>query len=163
MNRVPGAVWARPHKERSDRQLTELLNELRVALPGAQVLLAFLLAVPFATRFGRVDEAEKVALFIALIGTVAGTVLLMAPPVYHRLRWGWGGKTDVVEVASRLFLAGTGLLGLGMVAAVYLVSAVLYGSAVAIVATCLIGVVLVLVWYLLPLRRASRPDIRERE
>jgi hypothetical protein len=159
--RKKGMVETR--KERSDRQLTELLNELRVALPGAQVLLAFLLAVPFATRFGRVDAVEKTALFIALISTVAGTLLLMAPPVYHRLRWGWGGKTDVIVIASRLFLVGTGFLALGVLAAVYLVTSVLYDSTVAIVTTCVIGLPLLLIWYLLPLRRGSRPDIRARE
>ena len=150
-------------KERSDRQLTELLNELRVALPGAQVLLAFLLAVPFATRFGRVDAVEKVALFVALISTVVGTLLLMAPPVYHRLRWGRGGKTDVIVVAGRLFLVGTGFLALGVLAAVYLVTSVLYDAAVAIATTCVIGTAVLLIWYLLPLRRGSRPDVRARE
>src|SRR5690242_8988625 len=103
-------------KERTDRQLTELLNELRVALPGAQVLLGFLLTVPFATRFGRVDHAGRIALFACLLSTVAGTLLLMAPAVYHRLRWNLGGKADVVRNAHRLFLAGTALLGIGITA-----------------------------------------------
>lgn len=150
-------------KERSDRQLTELLNELRVALPGAQVLLAFLLAVPFATRFGRVTGSEKAALFVALISTVAGALLLMAPPVYHRLRWGWGGKTDVVNVANRMFLSGTALLALGILATLYLVTSVLYGLTPAVVTTSAFAVAVVLIWYLVPLRRAARPDIRARE
>ena len=98
-------------KQRTDRQLIELLTELRVALPGAQVLLAFLLTVPFATRFGRVSGSERVALFVALIATVTGTLLLMAPSVYHRLRWRRGGKADVIIVAGRLFLIGTRLAG----------------------------------------------------
>ena len=73
-------------KERTDRQLIELLTELRVALPGAQLLLAFLLTVPFATRFGRMTEGQRDALFACLLLTALGTVLLMAPSVYHRLR-----------------------------------------------------------------------------
>ena len=151
-------------KERSDRQLTELMSELRVALPGAQVLLAFLLAVPFATRFGQVDGVEKVALFIALMSTVAGTLLLMAPPVYHRLRWGLGGKAeDVVVIASRLFLAGTAFLAVGILAAIYLVTAVLYDTVVAIVTTALIGVGVLLIWYVLPVRRGTRPDVHRGE
>lgn len=157
------AVMRETLKQRSDRQLTELLNELRVALPGAQVLLAFLLAVPFATRFGRVDATEKVALFIALLSTVGGTLLLMAPPVYHRLRWGWGGKTDVIVVANRLFLAGTALLAVGVVAAVYLVTSFLYGTIAAIATTTFLGIAVAVIWYLLPLSRGSRPDIRESE
>ena len=106
---------------------------------------------------------EKVALFIALVSTVAGTLLLMAPPMYHRLRWGIGGKADVVVVASRLFLAGTALLAVGILAAVYLVTAVLYDTVVAIVTTGLIGVGVLLVWYVLPVRRGTRPDIRRIE
>ncbi len=119
-------------KERTDRQLIELLTELRVALPGAQVLLGFLLTVPFATRFGRVDHAERIALLVCLLSTVGGTILLMAPSVYHRLRWNQGGKSDVILVAHRLFLVGTGLLGVGVGAGVFLVSSVVFGSATAI-------------------------------
>ena len=88
----------------------ELLNELRVALPGAQVLLGFLLTVPFATRFGKVDRGDRLALFICFLFTVNGTDMLTAPSVYHRLRWEKGGKTDVVRVAHRLFLVETGSL-----------------------------------------------------
>lgn len=150
-------------KERSDRQLTELLNELRVALPGAQVLLAFLLAVPFATRFGQVGAAGKVALFVALVSTVGGTLLLMAPSVYHRLRWNRGGKTDVVAVANVFFLAGTALLGVGVAAAVYLVSSVLYGTTAAIATTSVTGIALLAFWYVLPLARGRRSEVRNRE
>jgi hypothetical protein len=150
-------------KQRTDRQLVELLNELRVALPGAQVLLAFLLAVPFATRFGRVDAKEKVALFIALISTVGGTLMLLAPSVYHRLRWHRGGKADVVAVGNVFFLVGTALLAVGIVAVVFLVTSVLYGTAAAVATTCVVAVLVIFLWYLLPLTRGSRPDIREQE
>lgn len=150
-------------KQRTDRQLIELLNELRVALPGAQVLLAFLLTVPFATRFGRVSGSERVALFVALITTVMGTLLLMAPSVYHRLRWGRGGKADVIAVAGRLFLIGTGLLAVGIVAVVFLVTGVLFGTSVAIGTTCSIAAAVIMIWYVLPLRRAARADIRTEE
>jgi hypothetical protein len=150
-------------KERSDRQLTELLNELRVALPGAQVLLAFLLAVPFATRFGRVGADGKVALFVALLSTVGGTLMLMQPSVYHRLRWNRGGKSDVIAVANRFFLAGTALLGIGIAAAVYLVSSVLYGTTAAITTTCVTVIALLAFWYVLPLARSRRNDVRNKE
>jgi hypothetical protein len=77
------------------------MQELRVALPGAQVLLGFLLTVPFAARFGQTSTFERVTLFVCLLLTVGGTVLLMAPSVYHRLRWNQGGKSDVVLVGHR--------------------------------------------------------------
>ena len=77
-------------KERTDRQLIELLTELRVVLPGAQVLLAFLFTVPFAARFGEISRPQRVGFFTSLLFTATGTVLLVAPSIYHRLRWGSG-------------------------------------------------------------------------
>jgi len=144
-------------KERSDRQLMELLNEVRVALPGAQVLLAFLFTVPFATRFGRITHTQRVAFLVCLLCTVAGTVLLMAPSVYHRLRWEQGGKADVIRVAHRLFLAGTAFLALGIVAAVFMVDDVLFGTPAAVASAAGTALAVLLIWYALPLMRQRRP------
>ena len=154
---------AETEKERTDRQLLEMLNELRVALPGAQVLLGFLLTVPFATRFGRVTHVERIALLVCLLSTVAGTILLMAPSVYHRWRWNQGGKSDVVLVAHWFFLVGTAMLGVGILAGVFLVSSVVFGSATAIVCTIAAAVTLVATWYVLPLSRGREARVRQRE
>jgi len=150
-------------KEQTDRQLVELLNELRVALPGAQVLLGFLLTVPFATRFGSTTQLERVTLFVCLLLTVVGTVLLMAPSVYHRLRWGRGGKSDVVLVAHRLFLAGSSCLGAGMVAAVFLIANVLFDLGAAIVSALAVALTVGLSWYLLPTTRSRSRRVRDSE
>jgi hypothetical protein len=150
-------------KERTDRQLIELLTELRVALPGAQILLGFLLTVPFATRFGRVDRAGRIALFVCLLVTACGTVLLMAPSVYHRLRWEQGGKSDVILVAHRLFLGGTALLGVGIVTAVFLVGDALFGAIAGVVAAAAICVAVGLTWYALPAIRSRMPEVQGRE
>lgn len=150
-------------KERSDRQLMELLTELRVALPGAQVLLGFLLTVPFATRFGRVSHGERLLLFACLLLTASGTVLLMAPSVYHRLRWDSGGKEDVVRVAHRLFLTGSAALGIAIVVAVELIGEVLFGTLAADLAAAAVLATLAGSWYLLPLLRARRPSVRAGE
>jgi Family of unknown function (DUF6328) len=150
-------------KEQTDRQLLELLNELRVALPGAQVLLGFLLTIPFATRFGRVSHTDRIALLACLLSTVVGTILLMAPSVYHRLRWNQGGKSDVVRVAHRFFLVGTAFLGVGIAVAVFLVSDVVFGLPTAIACTTASTVVLVLAWYILPLSRGQDPRVRQEE
>jgi hypothetical protein len=141
----------------------ELLNEVRVALPGAQVLLGFLLTVPFATRFGSVTQEERITLFACLLLTAAGTVLLMAPSIYHRLRWNRGGKSDVVRVAHRLFLAGSAFLGAGIVAAVFLVGEVLFGPIAAAISACLVGLIVVSTWYVLPTARARIVPVREQE
>lgn len=150
-------------KERSDRQLIEVLTELRVVLPGAQVLLGFLLTVPFATRFGKVTRSERGLFLGCLLLAAGGTVLLMAPSVYHRIRWGRGGKTDVVQVAHHLFLAGSALLGAAIITAVLLVADVLFGILAGIASACMLALMLLGSWYVLPIERARSPRIREQE
>jgi hypothetical protein len=150
-------------KAQTDRQLGELLPELRVVLPGAQVLLGFLFAVPFATRFARTDAVERLALLIALIASVAGTLLLMAPSVYHRVRWRQGGKRDVVLMAHRFFVGGSALLAFSVDAAVFTVSDFLYGQSVAIGCSVLVALLVVASWYALPLGRSREPRVRGEE
>ena len=150
-------------KQRTDRQLIELLNELRVALPGAQVLLGFLLTVPFATRFGRVGHGGKVTLFVCLFFTAAGTILLMAPSVYHRLRWEAGGKSEVVRAGHWMFLAGTASLALGILAAVLLVTDVLFGAVAAVAAAIALGTGIAVIWYVVPLTHGRSAHARAEE
>jgi len=132
-------------------------------LPGAQVLLGFLLTVPFATRFGQVGQSGRVALFACLLSTTGGIVLLMAPAVYHRLRWNRGGKRDVVRIAHRLFLVGTALLAIGLAAAVFLVGDVLFDTPIAVLATVAVTLSVLATWYLLPLERERQTEIRREE
>jgi hypothetical protein len=140
-------------KEKTDRQLIELLNELRVALPGAQVLLGFLLTAPL----------DRVVLYACTLVTAVGVLLLMAPSVYHRVRWNEGGKEDVIQVGHRLFLAGTFCLAVGLLLAVFLIGDVLFGLAAAAVAVVLPLAVVIVTWYALPLRRSGDPRIRREE
>ena len=150
-------------KEKTDRQLTELLNELRVALPGAQVLLAFLLTAPFQSRFGHATGLVRGVLFAGVLLTAVGIVLLLAPSVYHRIRWNEGGKEDVVRVGHTLFLVGTGFLALGMLCAIFVVADFLFGLVAAIVAVAVLVVLVVATWYALPIRRGRDPRIRGTE
>src|SRR5881394_1531035 len=94
-------------KERADRELIELLNELRVVLPGVQVLFAFLLAVPFANGWTRVTDLQRDVFFVAFLCTAAASILLIAPSAYHRLRWREGDKEQMLETSNRLAIAGT--------------------------------------------------------
>jgi hypothetical protein len=150
-------------KQRTDRQLIELLNELRVALPGGQVLLAFLLTAPFATRYGRTDGLERAVLFFCTLTTAAGVVLLMAPSIYHRLRWNAGGKADVIRVGHRLFLTGMAFLALGLSSAVFLIGDLIYGRPAGVGALAFVVLLIVSTWYALPVRRGRDPQIRERD
>jgi hypothetical protein len=150
-------------KERTDRQLIELLTELRVVLPGAQVLLAFLLTVPFAARFGGISRAQRVSFFASLLFTATGTVLLMAPSIYHRLRWGRGGKSDVIRVGHWLFLVGTACVALGLLAGLLLVSDVVYGVLAAGIATTAVAACLLVAWYALALTRGRSTASKHEE
>ncbi len=139
--------------ERLDRNLGELLQELRVALPGVQVLFAFLLAVPFQPEFGKVSEFEKKVYFATLLLTAASAALLIAPSAYHRLTFRYQQKYRLVYVANRLTIAGLGALALAMTCAVLLVTHVLFGQTTTIVVTGLMVAMFVILWALLPLRR----------
>jgi hypothetical protein len=150
-------------KEKSDRQLTELLNELRVALPGAQVLLAFLLTAPFQSHFTRTTHFERALLFAGVLLTGAGVLLLLAPSVYHRIRWNEGGKEDVVRVGHVLFLMGTACLALGLFCAVFVVAEFLFGLAAAIVGVAILVILVAVTWYVLPIERSRDPRVRDKE
>jgi Family of unknown function (DUF6328) len=138
-----------------NRELIELLNELRVALPGVQVLFAFLLAVPFASGWTRVTHLQRDVFFIAFIATAVSSILLIAPSSYHRMRWREGDKEQMLETSNRLAIGGTVFLAIGMTAAVFLIADVLFGAWWAGVTAALVGVGVAWFWYGLPLTRAA--------
>jgi hypothetical protein len=140
--------------ERLDRNLNEMLGELRVALPGVQVLFAFLLTVPFAAGLTRMTEFERVLYLVVLLATALATFLLIAPTAYHRMVFRHGRKAELVAFANQMVLVGLGFLALAMVGAIFLVTHLLFGTAAAI--TIAVGAAIVIsgLWYLLPLSRA---------
>ena len=139
-----------------NRELIELLNELRVALPGVQVLFAFLLAVPFTQQWQKVTDVQKHTFFVTLMLTTLSTVLLMAPTSYHRLRWREHDKERMLRISNALTIAGTVVLALAMTGAVFLVTDVLFAatSAAAVSAAC--ALVFLGFWYVLPLAMKLR-------
>jgi hypothetical protein len=144
-------------KERLDRNLNELLQELRVALPGVQVLFAFLLTVPFQQRFEKATTFQKDVYGLTLLLTALASALLMAPSAYHRLEFRRDDKRHIVYMANRLSIVGFAVLAAAMTSAILLVTDFLYGSTTAVIAMVGAGVVLYGLWYLLPLaRRAQR-------
>src|ERR1700761_9467446 len=120
-------------EERLDRNLGELLQELRIALPGVQVLFAFLLAVPFQQNFSKISEFEKRVYFATLLLTALSAALLIAPSAYHRVTFRYQQKHRLVFVANRLAIAGLAPLALAMTCAVMLITDVLFGTAATIV------------------------------
>ncbi|MDQ3855494.1 MAG: DUF6328 family protein [Chloroflexota bacterium] len=143
-------------KERLDRELGELLQELRVMLPGVQVMLAFLLTVPFTQRFGEVTPLQRMVYFATLLCTTLATAVLIAPSVHHRVLWRQRTRGERLEIANRLAIAGTVLLALATMGAVFVVSDMLYGVTTASAFAAIVGGVLALLWYGLPLLRRRR-------
>lgn len=147
--------------QRSDRQFGELLQELRVVLPGVQVLFAFLLTMPFSARFDETTGFQQALYFVTLLATTVATVLLMAPTALHRLRFRRGMKGDIVEVSHHLTLGGLAALALAMVVAVTLVADVLFATWAALAVGGAVLVLVVGLWGLLPLSRRASPPHRD--
>src|SRR4029079_10664823 len=124
-------------EERLDRNLGELLQELRIALPGVQGLFAFLLAVPFQQEFAKISQFEKKVYFATLLLTALSAALLIAPTAYHRLTFRYQQKHRLVFVSNRLAIAGLLTLALAMTCAILLITDLLFGTVAAIVTTAL--------------------------
>jgi hypothetical protein len=140
--------------QRLDRNLGELLQELRVALPGVQVLFAFLLAVPFQQHFTSISDFDRKAYFATLLLTALASALLIAPSAYHRLTFRYQQKGRLVFIANRLAIAGLTALALAMTCAIMLVTNVLFGTvATTVVTTALVLTMFVVLWAVLPLKR----------
>lgn len=143
-------------KERLNRELIELLNELRVALPGVQVLFAFLLAVPFQARFGQTTSFQRDVYFAGLALSLIATAFLIAPTAVHRLNFRANDKEAIVLISNKLVIAGTGFLALAMICVIALISDILFGKTATIIVSLLSTLLFVLLWVVLPLSRRVR-------
>ena len=137
-------------KERVDRELIELLNELRVAIPGVQVLFAFLLTVPFTDAFQRLTDADRNVYFTATITTALSSAFLMAPSAHHRMRFRRQVKESMLKAASVYALIGLVLLAVAMSAVLFLITDLLYDSDVAGAVAGGIGAAVVVFWFVVP-------------
>jgi len=145
-------------KERIDRNLIELLNELRVALPGVQVLFAFLLILPFQQGFPMVTDFQKVVYLVTLLAASLAAVMLIAPSMHHRLQFREGNKEEILRDANRLSIVGMSALAVAMVGAVMLCTDFVFSSSTMVASV--VGVVLAfgIVWYAMPARRLLAKD-----
>jgi Kef-type K+ transport system membrane component KefB len=139
--------------QRLNRNLDQLLQELRVVLPGVQVLFAFLLAVPFSSRFSKVDDFERDVYFVALLLSAVAVALLMAPSMQHRILFRHSQKRFLVNVGSVMTIAGMTALAFAIVLSLVLVAHFLFGSGAAWAAGGLAFVAFGLLWYALPIQR----------
>ena len=144
--------------ERLDRNLQEMLGELRVALPGVQVLFAFLLVVPFNQRFADVTQFQKTVFFATLLCTAASTICLIAPTVHHRLEFRQQDKHRIVHTGNRIVVLGLVLLAIAMTGAVMFVTDFLYASTTTTIVAAATGAAFLVFWYVIPLRRLAQGD-----
>ncbi|HWC70006.1 MAG TPA: DUF6328 family protein [Actinomycetota bacterium] len=140
-------------KERVDRELIEFLNEVRVVLPGVQVLFAFLLTLPFTGTFRDIDGAERVAYEVAFFATALSAVLMITPTAFHRLRFRKGDKETILRTSNRLVLAGIVCLGVAIVAVVWLVAELVFTPSIANVVGIVSALVVAALWFVLPFSR----------
>ena len=142
--------------ERLDRELIELLNELRVALPGVQVLFGFLLTVPFSQGWSRVTDTERLVFFLTFLSTAVATALLIAPSAQHRILWRARDKEALLRRANALALAGTVFLALSITGAVWVVTDLIYAQAPTSIVTAAVAGLFAWTWFAAPLLRRGR-------
>jgi hypothetical protein len=145
-------------KERLDRELIELLNELRVALPGVQVLFAFLLTLPFTQRFTALTPVQQDVYFATFCAAIASTGFLMLPSAYHRLRWRRYDKERMLRISNRAAIVGLVTLGLSICGASFLIADVVFGTSGAAATSIATAALLGLLWFALPLRREIQDE-----
>jgi hypothetical protein len=139
-----------------NRELIELLNELRVALPGIQVLFAFLLILPFSQGFPSITGTERGAYFIAFVCASIACACLIAPSAYHRIQFREHDKKHLIALSNKLAIAGLVFLALAMTSVVFLITDFLFGSPWAAITTALAGGVYVWLWFAIPVLRHIR-------
>ncbi len=145
-------------QERLDRNLEQLLGELRVALPGVQVLFAFLLVVPFNQRFADITSFQQTVYFVTLLCATAATACLIAPTAHHRIEFRQQDKKRIVMGGNRLTIVGLALLASAMTGAITLITDFLYSSTTVTVTAGLVALMFLILWYAIPIRRLIAQD-----
>ena len=154
----PGAreIGAAEHERRRDRQMLELLNELRVALPGVQILFAFLLTVPFSSRWDALSALQRDVYYVTLIATALSAGCLIAPSAAHRLRFHQGDRTWLIETGNALTIAGLVCLALAMSGAVLLITDIVFDGIRVWLYSGAMALFIVVLWFARPLARRPR-------
>ena len=139
-----------------DRQMIELLNELRVALPGVQILFAFLLTVPFTQRFPQLTTFQRDVFYLTLVAATLSAACLIAPSAAHRLRFHQSEREWLIESANALMIAGLGFLTIAIGAAFLLITDVLFDGARVWIYSALVWATILTLWFGRPLARQLR-------
>ncbi len=143
----------RRSKEELDQEWSELVEEHRLAMPGVQVLFAFLLILPFQNRFVELTRVQKYVFLAALICAAFAVVLLITPTAAHRIRWRQADKDALLHMATKAAIAATIFIAAAMTASVYLITDVVFGEPTTAIVTSVLGGAFALFWYAFPLWR----------
>jgi amino acid transporter len=138
------------------QELVELLNELRVVLPGVQVLFAFLLTIPFTGRFAELSSFQEALFSISFLFAAFALVLLMTPTAFHRIRFREGDDEAMLRISNKLTIAGLACLAVSLEAAVLLIAELVSTGWQATAAAILVGALIVGLWFVLPVSRSAR-------
>jgi len=147
---VAGSGREESEEQRLDRNLEELLGELRVALPGVQVLFAFLLVVPFNSGFAGLSTGQERLYLFTLLSAGFASALLIAPTAQHRITFRTQQKEYIVRMGNRLTLAGLAFLALSMTAAIGLVIDVVFNTTTAVLCAAMVGCLFAFLWFAMP-------------
>jgi hypothetical protein len=143
-------------KERLEREHSELLEELRALIPGAQVLFGFLLAIRFTSPFTDLNAAQRYIYYATLLSTAVALVLLLAPSAYHRLRFREGDKDVMVRKGNREAIAGTGAIALAFTGVLYLITDLVFTTQAAIAVALGFFALTAWRWWAIALYRKAR-------
>jgi hypothetical protein len=134
-------------QERLNRQMMELLNELRVAMPGVQILFGFLLTVPFQQRFSQVNDFQQTVYFVTLVTAAAAAAFLIAPSAYHRVMFEQQDKPNIIHIGTAQLLVGLAALAIAMNGAVLLVTDVLFAAPTVAVTVVVLSTLYFTLWF----------------
>jgi cation transport ATPase len=140
-------------KEVLDQEWSELVEEHRLAMPGVQVLFAFLLVLPFQNRFARLTSQQEYVYYAALLCATAAIVLLITPTAAHRIRWRQQDKEALLVMSTRAAIVATVFIAAAMTASVYLITDLLFGEPATVIVSSVVAAAFVTFWYGFPLYR----------
>ena len=140
-------------KEELDQEWGELVEEHRLAMPGVQVLFAFLLILPFQNRFEDLTTQQEYVYYAALLCATVAIILLITPTASHRIRWRKQDKEALMVMSNRAAIAATVFIAAAMTASVYLITDVLFGEPATVIVASLVAATFVTFWYAFPLYR----------
>ena len=139
--------------ERSDRNLIELLQEVRVVQTGVQILFGFLLTIAFQPKFEKLSSFQKDVYLGTLVAAATTLIMLTAPSSWHRILFRRGDKEHLVNIANRFTVIGLAAMGLTMTGVVLLLSDIVFPPAITALVTAAAVIACSVLWYVLPLAR----------